>query len=422
MAFCWLTAYTVLPALLSSVNAAGRLKVRGEPGIGRLLARLAWPRPAPVLVGWGALVFVASVITIRYLASDPFEYDWQQLRSDSAMASDARRWMTRIDEAFGRQFVGGFMVGVASGPEARAVEQILRSHAEDEPGVSASRALFRKVASIQDFIPSDQPAKIEVLAELRRLVDGAGAMLGEDAGRFRPPDHLRPITADDIPEPLARRYVERNGARGYLLFANQASRFDGWNGRDMLTFVDSVRALDLPPGTALGGGAFVFADVLHAVVHAGPRATLAASLGVAAFVLIVLGWGRHAAVTFACVATGTTLMIAGAALLGLKVNFLDFVALPITLGISVDYSVNVVARETLGRPSTVRGALATTGGAVVLCSWTTTVGYGSLLLSSNAGIRSFGLTAILGELTCLLAAIILAPALLTALQRSLPDR
>ena len=41
-------------------------------------------------------------------------------------------------------------------------------------------------------------------------------------------------------------------------------------------------------------------------------------------------------------------MIAGAALLGLKVNFLDFVAVPITLGISVDYSVNVVARERLG--------------------------------------------------------------------------
>jgi predicted RND superfamily exporter protein len=259
-----------------------------------------------------------------------------------------------------------------------------------------------------------------VLRELRRLVDQAGDALGDDARRLRPPGHLRPLTAADIPEPLARRYVERNGARGELLVANQASRFDGWNGRDMIAFVDAVRGLDLPPGTALGGGAFVFADVLHAVVHAGQRATLAASLGVAAFVLIMLGWGRHAAITFACVATGTTLMIAGAALVGLKVNFLDFVALPITLGISVDYSVNVVARETLGGLAAVRSALATTGGAVVLCSWTTTVGYASLLLSSNAGIRSFGLTAMLGELTCLLAALILAPALLTAWQR--PDR
>ncbi len=417
MAFCWLTAYTILPALLSALSAAGRVKVRREPGIGRVVARLASPRPAPVLLGCGALVLVASVVTVRYLASDPFEYDWQRLRSDSGMAREARRWMTRIDDAFGRQFVGGFMVGAASPAEATAVEKILRAHAEDEPGVAAAQALFRRVGSLQDFIPADQPEKLEVLAELRRLVDQAGDALGEDASRFRPPEHLRPLTAADIPEPLARRYVERSGARGELLVANQASRFDGWNGRDMIAFVDAVRALPLPPQTVLGGGAFVFADVLHAVVRAGPRATLAASLGVAAFVLIVLGWGRHAAVTFACVATGVTLMIAGAALLGLKVNFLDFVALPITLGISVDYAVNVVARETLGGQSAVREALATTGGAVVLCSWTTTVGYASLLLSANAGIRSFGLTAILGELTCLLAALILAPALLTAWQR-----
>jgi predicted exporter len=423
MVLCWLTTYTVLPGLLSSLAAAGRLKVAGEPGIGRLLARLVPTRPAPWLVAYGLLFAGASLLTVRYLASDPFEYNWQRLRADSGMASDARRWMSRIDEAFGRQFVGGFMIGVGSGAEARAVEKILRSHAEDEPGVSPGTALFRRVGSIQDFVPQDQPEKLAVLAELRRLVDRAGDVLGaEDARRFRPPDGLRPLTVADIPEPLARRYVERNGARGFLLFANQASRFDGWNGRDMIAFVDAVRALDLPPGTALGGGAFVFADVLRAVVRAGPRATAAASLGVVVFVLVVLGWGRHAAVTFACVATGTTLMIAGAALFGLKVNFLDFVALPITLGISVDYSVNVVARVRLGGLETVRSALGSTGGAVVLCSWTTTVGYASLLLSSNAGIRSFGLTAILGELTCLLAALTLAPALLTALRRPRPAR
>ena len=422
MVLCWLTAYTVLPALLSWLDAAGRLSIRREPALGRLLGRLAFRRPSPILIGSGLLVLVALALTVRYLASDPFEYNWQRLRADSAVASDARRWMSRIDEVFGRQFVGGFMVGTNSRAEALAVEKVLRAHAEDEPGVSPARALFRKVGSLQDFIPQDQPRRIAILDDLRHLVDQAGDRLGADAKRLRPPDDLRAITAADIPEPLARRYVERNGARGDLLFANQASRFDGWNGRDMLTFVDEVRALDLPPGAALGGGAFVFADVLRAVVRAGPRATLAASLGVVAFVLVVLGWGRHAAVTFACVAAGTTTMIAGAALLGLKVNFLDFVAVPITLGISVDYSVNVVARERMGGRAAVREALATTGAAVVLCSWTTTVGYGSLLLSSNAGIRSFGLTAILGELTCLLAALILAPALLTALQGPRRDR
>ncbi len=420
MALCWFSAYTVLPALLSWFQSRGRLRIRPEPPLGRWLSRLAVARPAAVVGLAAVLTASACLVSARYLASDPFEYDWQRLRSDSGMASQARRWMSRIDEAFGRQFVGGFMVGVDSAAQAGAVEKVLRSHAEDEPGVSPSRALFRKVGSIQDFIPAGQPDKLQVLGEIRRLVDRSASVLDRhDAAelqRFRPPDGLRPITVADIPEPLARRYVDRDGARGSLLFANQASRFDGWNGRDMLAFVEAVRRLDLPPDTAFGGGAFIFADVLQAVRRAGPRATLAASIGVAALTLFIVGWGRAAAITFACLLTGTALMISGAALLGLKVNFLDFVALPITLGIGVDYAVNVVARAHAGGGGTIVGGvgniLATTGGAVVLCSWTTTVGYASLLLSSNAGIRSFGITAILGEATCLLAALVLAPALL----------
>ncbi len=153
-----------------------------------------------------------------------------------------------------------------------------------------------------------------------------------------------------MPPPLARRFVERDGTRGRLLFANQASRFDGWNGRHMIAFADAVRALKLPDEMAVGGGAFVFADVLRAVTRAGPRATLAALLGVVLFVVVVVGRKRHVVATLASVVAGTTLMIACAALLGLKVNFLDFVALPITLGISVDYAVNVVARERDGGP------------------------------------------------------------------------
>jgi predicted RND superfamily exporter protein len=49
---------------------------------------------------------------------------------------------------------------------------------------------------------------------------------------------------------------------------------------------------------------------------------------------------------------------------------------------------------------------------VVLCSFTTVVGYASLLFSANQGIRSFGLSALIGELTCVFAALVLAPALL----------
>ena len=57
-------------------------------------------------------------------------------------------------------------------------------------------------------------------------------------------------------------------------------------------------------------------------------------------------------------------------------------------------------------------SVAATGGAVLLCSYTTIVGYASLLFSQNKGIHTFGLSAMLGEFTCITAALVVAPALL----------
>jgi len=418
----------MLPALLAVLERRRAIRVASEPALGRWLARFSPRRPVTVAALGGAVVLVAALITWRYLADDPYEYDWQRLRADSGMASDAHRWMAAIDQAFGRQLVGGFVIGAADRQQAESIERTLRAYAEDEPGARRGEALFRRVGSIESFVPKDQDEKLRVLVEIRRLIDDKKLELLDpeelaDLRRFRPDNDLKPLTEADVPAPLARRFVERDGTRGRLLFANQASRFDGWNGRHMIAFADAVRSLKLPDEMAVGGGAFVFADVLRAVTRAGPRATLAALLGVVLFVVVVVGRKRHVIATLASVVAGTTVMIACAALLGLKVNFLDFVALPITLGISVDYAVNVVARERDGADRSVdlRQTLATTGGAVVLCSWTTIVGYGSLLLSANAGIRSFGAVAILGEATCLLAALTLAPALLALMAPRAPS-
>jgi hypothetical protein len=61
--------------------------------------------------------------------------------------------------------------------------------------------------------------------------------------------------------------------------------------------------------------------------------------------------------------------------------------------------------------------VADTGSAVALCSITTIIGYSSLLLASNRALQSFGRLANLGEVTCLLAALLVLPALATWLLR-----
>ena len=84
-------------------------------------------------------------------------------------------------------------------------------------------------------------------------------------------------------------------------------------------------------------------------------------------------------------------------------------ALPITVGVGVDYAANLWSRMRTEGHEALREIIADTGSAVALCSATTIIGYSSLLLAHNRALRSFGLVADIGEVTCLFAALLLLP-------------
>ena len=117
------------------------------------------------------------------------------------------------------------------------------------------------------------------------------------------------------------------------------------------------------------------------------------------------------------------------ALAHVRINFFNFIALPITFGIGVDYAVNFVQRYDQQRGADgkradgagILGVLRTTGGAVILCSLTTMLGYLALLGSINQAIRSLGAVAVLGEVCCLLAAVLVLPAALVWRERRMRE-
>ena len=96
----------------------------------------------------------------------------------------------------------------------------------------------------------------------------------------------------------------------------------------------------------------------------------------------------------------------------MRTNFLNFIALPITFGIGVDYGINIYLRYRLEGRGRVGRAVRATGGAVALCSLTTSLGYSSLLLAKNHALFLFGAVAVIGEVSCLSAALLALPAVL----------
>lgn len=412
MVFSWLAAFSVLPAALCVLRSWGRIAVSPTPFIDRILARLTPSRPSFFVGGGLALLAASAALTVLFVSGQPFEKDWRNLRSESAEIKESQRLDVRMRESVGRAFGAGltsrFVIAVEDRSRVAEVTRTLK----EAPG-----KLLKSVANLSDLIPEHQQEKLVLLNRLRELADEAtDSGLDEDdkrtAERIRPPEELSTIDFEDVPAELSWPFVEKDGSIGKVILVAGSERFKSWSVDDRLALADGVRDLDLPAQTLVGGQSFVIADIVASMVSDGPKASGVAVLGAILAIIVFVGVGRYAMVTLISGFAGIVGMIALCFLAGLKVNFLDLVALPITIGIGIDYSVNLAVRDRQDGGKATTNLLGTTGGAVVLCSLTTMIGYGSLLLSENAGIRSFGLAAMLGELACLTAALLLVPGLL----------
>jgi predicted RND superfamily exporter protein len=227
-----------------------------------------------------------------------------------------------------------------------------------------------------------------------------------------PPRDLGPHGLADIPGAVASPFTDARGVRGALVYI-ESDPAAGDDLRSLVRFADAFRETRLPSGDVVrgSGSAVILADMLRAVVRDVPRAI---ALSLALTLLMVFAAFRRgpylAAVLFTlavgCGGVACFLLFAD-----VKLNFLNFAALPITFGIGVDYAVNVAQRYEADRGKNILDVLRTSGGAVVLCSLTTMLGYVALVGSHNAAIRGLGAIAAVGELSCLLAAVLVMPSL-----------
>jgi predicted RND superfamily exporter protein len=139
--------------------------------------------------------------------------------------------------------------------------------------------------------------------------------------------------------------------------------------------------------------------------------------GVIATVLLLFRLSIATPFVIGSLVVGVLWMLTATTALGVKINFINVIAFPITFGIGVDYAVNVMGRYLQDGRNDVTAAIRATGGAVGLCSLTTIIGYSSLLVAQNRGLFLFGLVAVLGEITCLTTAVAVLPAALLIYQR-----
>jgi predicted RND superfamily exporter protein len=412
MLVCWIATYLLLSALLLAWGTNTRIYA-GDPLVGGMLVRaIGFRRSRVVCAAAVAVGVVSAIVCVRYFAADPFEYDIKNLRSEGRAAVTARHWMSVSDHNFGRGVAGRMFIAADRLEQVPRIVAALRAR---EASVPEPWRTIGSIESILDIVPEDQPAKLRILAAIRKqLDDAADALEPRELDELRPPDELGAITIESLPAPLVERLRERDGRVGYLISIRPTDRLDEWDGRDLIRFATAVRRLDLGGGEIVttSGGNVIFMDIVESLERDAPRVTALAAIGIAVMVVLLVGRNRRAVAVLLGTGAGSLLMVALCATLGVRANFLNFVALPITLGIGIDYAINVAHRHDHDAVPDPIETLRTSGAAVFICSLTTIIGYASLLVSDNLAIRGFGTASLIGELSCVFTALVLVPAFL----------
>ncbi|MFO0593521.1 MAG: MMPL family transporter [Polyangiaceae bacterium] len=432
MLLCWTATFTALPSILAVIErispldakrggVLGRLGKVTEDGIafGKPFAALAGRAPGLVTMT-GLLLCAAGVLyTYRYRLTDPMEYDLTKVQSEhTPRVREELRLVDLARDITGYVGLNGMAILVARPEQVAPLKQKLLARRDAAP---PEHRPFSDVIALQDFVPKSQADKIPVLRELKERVLRARRkhLLGDsDWDKIKdllPPDDIAPFGLADLPDGVARLFTERDGTRGRIVYITP-TRYDLTNdAKYLFLWADSFRRTDLDDGSVVfgSGRSVIYADMWAAVLSDVPKALLASFLATLLVVVIAFRGGKSSAIVIASLLAGECLLLGLLSLGQVKLNFLNFIALPLTFGISVDYAVNIMERYREGGPGSALAAVRSTGGAVVLCSMTTLLGYLALARSKNYAVRSMGVAAVLGEVTCLLAAVLLLPAALT---------
>jgi hypothetical protein len=372
-------------------------------------------RRAPLLLTLSVAATLLSSRGLLHFAQAPFEYDFRKLNIRTKSTDDSSRFAQDQDRLFGR-WPQPYIVLADRPEDVPAIKEAIFKQDDAAPG----RPLIGHVVTLYDVLPGwpkDQQRKLTLIAQIRKLVDDPALEAASDEDRKQiksidPPSNLRELTVVDLP-PLARRpFTERDGTVGRVLlvyFVEQG--LSVWNGKDLIRIANVLQQIHLPDGRVLmtSGSAVVFAAMLRSILRDGRIATAASLTVVLLLAFLIMRPFKAAGRAMMSLMIGVLWMIGAAGWAEVKITFLNFIALPITFGIGAEYALNVVSRYQQGRDMV--KAVSATGSAVALCSWTTIVGYGSLLAARNRALQGFGAMAILGEISCLLAALVGLPSL-----------
>ncbi|MGA9753561.1 MAG: MMPL family transporter [Desulfobaccales bacterium] len=218
-----------------------------------------------------------------------------------------------------------------------------------------------------------------------------------------------PPTLPDLPQSVRQRFISPQDTYLIRVFPSE----DTWNFVPLKRFVKSLWGVD---PNAVGDPVLLYTFTLgfrNSILWAAGMALLA----IAVMLALLFRSLKMAMLALIPLVAGTGLTVCMMWLLKLPFNQANVLFVPLVLGEGIEFGIIILARWQLEESARAITLPASTAKGVALAALTTTLGFGSLMVSGHEGTFSLGLLATVGSLSVLLASLSILPAFLRLVER-----
>ncbi len=252
---------------------------------------------------------------------------------------------------------------------------------------------------------ADDEGSIEALA---RLEKNTYARMKQLIGEFKEMTKVEEITLDSLPPALIQKYTGKED--DYITFVYPAE--DIWGKERLTNYVSVLQKVD-PEATGVGA---LFSQLMREIMPYFIRTSIISLLIIIQLLYIDFGTLRATLSSIIPMLIGAIWMMGMITLLGMKINAVNIIAVPIIFGIGSSSGVYILHRyRTDGVPMAI--AISHSGRVILISALTSIAGFGSLAFASHRGLESLGRVLSWGIFFCFMASLIVLPVVIKMILR-----
>lgn len=277
--------------------------------------------------------------------------------------------------------------GKEHGKIVRKVDQIVGTSDEE----SKILAIMEKVTALTSL---EQPAQFQMIT---------GEVLREKLLTMANPQLL---TVEDLPKSIRDRYISKAGQNLVTIYP----KANIWDEATIKRFNETMESRISEKVTGMPA---VMEIYINLTKEKGTVAVIIGAIAIFLFLIIDFRSVKDTILAMIPLVLGTLWMVGFMYLFGVKFNMVNFMALPLIIGIGIDDGVHILHRYNIEGRMSLEEVMRFTGRAILLTSLTTCIGFGSMGLASHRGIASMGQVLVFGVMSCFITSSFVLTSLIT---------